>query len=58
METFWYIVGVAICGILLAAGLIMTWSWLVFIGLVALPAMAVWGMVSSGPGTKYNPYHH
>jgi hypothetical protein len=58
MEMFWYIVAVVVGGVLLATGLIMTWYWLVGIGLVVLPLAAVWGMVSSGPGSRHNPYHH
>jgi hypothetical protein len=58
MELFWYIVGVSICAALLAFGLIMGWFWLVTIGFFVLPAVAVWGMVSSGPGSRHNPYHH
>ena len=58
MEVLWYIVGVTVCGILLAVGIIMGWYWLVLVGFLALPAAAVWGMVSSGPGSRHNPYHH
>lgn len=58
MSLIWYLIGIVVSALLLAAGLIMTWYWLVFIGFVVLPSVAVWGMVSSGPGSKYNPYHH
>jgi len=54
----WYMVGIVISGALFALGLILTWYWLVAIGIILLPAVAVWGMVSSGPGSPYNPYHH
>jgi hypothetical protein len=56
----WWIVGVIVSGALFALGIIMLWYWLVFISLVVLPLVAVWGMVSSGPGSPYNPYpeHH
>ena len=58
MELFWYMVGVVVAGALFALGLIMLWYWLVFVALVAIPLVAVWGMVSSGPGSPHNPYHH
>lgn len=54
----WYMVGIVIFGCLFALGLIMVWGWLVAITLVGLPAMAVWGIISSGPGSPFNPYHH
>ncbi|HVA26242.1 MAG TPA: hypothetical protein VMW62_17845 [Chloroflexota bacterium] len=57
MSLFWYVVGIVVSAALLAIGFIMTWHWLVFIGFVTLPLAAVWGMVTSGPGSKYNPYH-
>lgn len=58
MELFWYMLGIIVFGALLAAGIIFTAYWLIAIGFMLLPATAVWGMVSSGPGSKYNPYHH
>ncbi len=58
MQLFWYMVGVVVTSVLLGAGLILTWYWLIAIGLVVLPLVALWGMVSSGPGSPYNPYHH
>ncbi len=58
MDLFWYVVGVCVSGAALAAGLIFGWYWLIGIGLIALPLIALWGMVSSGPGSPYNPYHH
>lgn len=53
-----YLVGIIVFAALLAVGIIFTAYWLIFLGFVLLPAGAVWGMVSSGPGSKYNPYHH
>ncbi len=58
MSLLWYIVGIAFFAAALACGIIFTMGWLVFVGFAALPAVAVWGMVTSGPGSKYNPYHH
>ncbi|HLG73213.1 MAG TPA: hypothetical protein VK009_22555 [Chloroflexota bacterium] len=58
MELFWYIVGIMVFAAVFAVGIIFTAGWLIAIGLVLLPLTAVWGMVSSGPGSKYNPYHH
>ena len=58
MSLFWYIVGILLAGSLLAVGLIMVWYWLVAIAFFVLPAVAVWGIVSSGPGSRWNPYHH
>jgi hypothetical protein len=55
---FWYLIGIVISGCLLALGIIMTWGWLVGIGLVALPAISTWGIISSGPGSPFNPYRH
>lgn len=53
----WHIIGISLAGILLGAGLILSWSWLVAIGLVLLPVAAIWGLVATGPGSSYNPYH-
>jgi hypothetical protein len=58
MELLWYIIGIIVFASLFAVGIIFTAGWIIALGLVLLPATAVWGMVSSGPGSKYNPYHH
>ena len=55
---FWYMVGIVLSGCLLALGIIMIWGWLIIISLFALPAIAVWGIISSGPGSSFNPYQH
>jgi hypothetical protein len=51
-------VGIVFFASALALGIIFTMGWLVLIGFAVLPAVSIWGMVSSGPGSKYNPYHH
>ena len=53
----WHVIGIAIAGALLATGLIMSWYWLVGIGLLIVPIAAVWGLIASGPGSSHNPYH-
>jgi hypothetical protein len=56
MELFWYMLGVAISGSLFAVGLILGWYWLTGVGLIIVPAIAIWGITSSGPGSPHNPY--
>lgn len=53
----WHVISIALAGILLGAGLIMTWYWLVAIGFLFVPIAAIWGLVASGPGSSHNPYH-
>lgn len=58
MELFWYMLGIVVFASALALGIIFTMGWLIFVAFAIFPAVAVWGIVSSGPGSKFNPYHH
>ena len=58
MELFWYMAGIVVAACLFAGGLIMGWFWMTGLSLFLIPLVAVWGIVSSGPGSAHNPYHH
>ena len=53
---FWYMAGIVLSAVLLGAGIIFIQGWLVAIGLLLLPSIAAWGIISSGPGSPFNPY--
>ncbi|HEX6510759.1 MAG TPA: hypothetical protein VF157_00545 [Chloroflexota bacterium] len=58
MSLLWYVLGIVVFSAIFAGGLITHLYVLVGIGIVILPAVAVWGIVSSGPGSPFNPYPH
>jgi hypothetical protein len=54
---FWHAVTIVISAVLLGCGIIFNMGWLTGVGLAGLPLSLVWGLVATGPGSKYNPYH-
>ena len=55
---FWHVFGISLSAILLGAGLIFAWYWLIAVGMILLPTAAVWGLIAAGPGSAANPYKH
>lgn len=55
---FWFVLGLAVCGVLTAVGLIFAMYWLIVLGFAAIAATGAGAIITYGPGSSFNPYKH